>query len=89
MLKCELRCAGAPARPAARAGELRRAQPSPPRSHRRPRILLPALGVAAGRAADARSLCVRLRAPLAMPCRRGTTLCLSMSCTVSRCHMLE
>lgn len=72
---------GAPARPAARAVELAAAQPPAPRAHWRPRLFLPALGVAPRRAA----LCPPpppLRAAIAMRCRRG----IHHACdVVSRC----
>lgn len=53
--------AGAPARPPARAVEPAPAQSASPRAHRRPRLLLPALGVAPARAAT-RALCRHYRA---------------------------
>ncbi|KAL4717983.1 hypothetical protein ACJJTC_013023 [Scirpophaga incertulas] len=63
---------GAPTRPPARAVEPAAAQPSAPRANRRPRLLLPALGVALTRASAAPTLCPCLRATLAMRRRRGT-----------------
>lgn len=56
---------GAPARPASRAAEPAAAQPAPPRADRRPRLLVPALGVAPPGAA-ARALRAALRPPVTM-----------------------
>lgn len=66
-------CAGAPARPPARAAEPAAAQPAPPRAHRRTRLLLPALGVPPRRAPVPR-LRAPLRPALAMRTHRGTRL---------------
>ncbi|CAB3224380.1 unnamed protein product [Arctia plantaginis] len=82
----------APARPPARAAEPAPTQPAPPRADRRPRLLLPALGVAPpGARSGPSALRPALRPAFAMRPRRGRPqniyhMSVSMYASISMVH---